>query len=45
MTEPEIKYSSYTEAQKRATQKYRHTNKEKVNLQRNSARTLSPFVH
>lgn len=34
MTEPEIKYSSYTEAQKRATQKYRHTNKEKVNLQR-----------
>ena len=34
MTETEIKYSSYTEAQKRATQKYRHTNKEKVNLQR-----------
>ena len=34
MTDTEIKYSSYTEAQKRATQKYRQTNKEKVNLQR-----------
>ena len=34
MTDTGIKYSSYTEAQKRATQKYRHTNKEKVNLQR-----------
>ena len=29
-----VKYSSYTEAQKKATQKYRIENKEKVNLQR-----------
>lgn len=29
-----IKYSSYTEAQKKATQKYRSNNKEKVNEQR-----------
>ena len=29
-----IKYSSYTPAQKRATQKYRQNNKEKVNEQR-----------
>lgn len=29
-----IKYSSYTEAQKRATQKYRSNNKDKVNEQR-----------
>jgi len=29
-----IKYSSYTEAQKRATQKYRQNNKDKVNEQR-----------
>jgi hypothetical protein len=29
-----IKYSSYTPAQKRATQKYRENNKEKVNEQR-----------
>lgn len=29
-----IKYSSYTESQKRATQKYRENNKEKVNEQR-----------
>ena len=29
-----VKYSSYTEAQKRATQKYRVENKEKVNEQR-----------
>lgn len=29
-----IKYSSYTEAQKRATKKYRQNNKEKVNEQR-----------
>ena len=34
MTEPIIKYSSYTNAQKKATQKYRLVNKEKVNLQR-----------
>ena len=35
-SEPEIfiKYSSYTPAQKRATQKYRSQNKEKVNEQR-----------
>lgn len=32
--EPAVKYSSYTEAQKKATQKYRIENKEKVNLQR-----------
>ena len=30
----EIKYSSYTEAQRRATKKYRENNKEKVNEQR-----------
>ncbi len=30
----EIRYSSYTPAQKRATQKYRNDNKEKVNEQR-----------
>ena len=30
----DIKYSSYTEAQKRATKKYRENNKEKVNEQR-----------
>ena len=29
-----VKYSSYTEAQKRATQKYRSNNKDKVNEQR-----------
>lgn len=29
----EVKYSSYTEAQKRATKKYRQSNKEKVNEQ------------
>ena len=29
-----IKYSSYTEAQKRATQKYRQNNKDKINEQR-----------
>lgn len=29
-----VKYSSYTEAQKRATQKYRANNKDKVNEQR-----------
>ena len=29
-----IKYSSYTQAQKRATQKYRENNKDKVNEQR-----------
>jgi|LakMenEpi03Aug12_release.lakeMendotaPanAssembly.Ray.scaffolds.fasta_scaffold1568266_1 hypothetical protein len=35
MEEPkDIKYSSYTEAQKRATKKYRENNKEKVNEQR-----------
>jgi len=27
-------YSTYTEAQKRATQKYRSNNKEKINIQR-----------
>ena len=32
--EPDVKYSSYTDAQKKATQKYRLENKEKVNLQR-----------
>lgn len=32
--EKKIKYSSYTEAQKKATQKYRENNKEKVNEQR-----------
>ena len=31
---PKVIYSSYTEAQKRATQKYREANKEKVNEQR-----------
>jgi hypothetical protein len=31
---PIIKYSSYTPAQKRATQKYRENNKDKVNEQR-----------
>jgi hypothetical protein len=31
---PKIIYSSYTEAQKRATAKYREANKEKVNAQR-----------
>jgi hypothetical protein len=30
----DIKYSSYTDAQKRATKKYRENNKEKVNEQR-----------
>ena len=30
----EVKYSSYTEAQKRATKKYRENNKERVNAQR-----------
>jgi hypothetical protein len=30
MTEPIIKYSSYTDSQKRATKKYRDNNKEKV---------------
>lgn len=30
----EVKYSSYTEAQKKATKKYRENNKEKVNEQR-----------
>lgn len=30
----EIKHSSYTEAQKKATKKYRENNKEKVNIQR-----------
>lgn len=30
----EVKYSSYTDAQKRATKKYRENNKEKVNEQR-----------
>jgi hypothetical protein len=34
MEEPKIIYSSYTEAQKRATAKYREANKEKVNAQR-----------
>lgn len=34
MTEPIIKYSSYTDSQKRATKKYRDNNKEKVNEQR-----------
>ena len=29
-----IKYSSYTDAQKRATQKYRNANRDKVNEQR-----------
>jgi hypothetical protein len=29
-----VKYSSYTDAQKRATQKYRQNNKDKVNDQR-----------
>ena len=29
-----IKYSSYTEAQKKATKKYRENNKEKVNNKR-----------
>lgn len=33
-TEPQKIYSSYTEAQKRATKKYRELNKEKVNAQR-----------
>jgi len=33
-TEPVKVYSSYTEAQKRATKKYREQNKEKVNAQR-----------
>jgi hypothetical protein len=32
--QPKIIYSSYTEAQKRATAKYREANKEKVNAQR-----------
>lgn len=32
--EPHIKYSSYTEAQKKATQKYRQNNRDKVNEQR-----------
>ena len=32
--EPTIKYSSYTDAQKRATLKYRANNKDKVNDQR-----------
>ena len=32
--ETEVKYSSYTEAQKNATKKYRANNKEKVNEQR-----------
>ena len=30
----EVKYSSYTESQKRATKKYRENNREKVNEQR-----------
>jgi hypothetical protein len=32
--EQNIKYSSYTEAQKRAIQKYRQNNKDKINEQR-----------
>lgn len=32
--EPVVKYSSYTEAQKKATQKYRQNNRDKVNEQR-----------
>jgi hypothetical protein len=34
INKPIIKYSSYTPAQKRATQKYRENNKDKVNEQR-----------
>lgn len=31
---PEVKYSSYTPAQKKASQLYRQNNKEKINIQR-----------
>ena len=34
MSEQTIKYSSYTEAQKKASKKYRETNKDKVNEKR-----------
>jgi hypothetical protein len=33
-TKIEVKYSSYTPAQKKASQLYRHNNKEKINAQR-----------